>query len=481
MPHASIRLPLAVAPLAVALFGTLLGALSAPVVAQDWPHWRGPHYNGASEAKELPQAFGPEQNVRWAATMPGPGASTPIVLGDRVFVTSVDSARERLVAICLDRKTGEVVWQRDAGSGYKPTEQGTRIARGARTRATYASPSPVSDGQRVVFFFGNGDLVAYDFAGEELWRRNIQQDYGNFAFNWTFAASPTYREGLVYLPVLQRDVPIRRGRPGGGRRGRGKQAQEAAAAKQPEPIESFVLAVDVKTGKNVFRHVRPSPAQVESLESDTTMIPFVGEGGREEMLLVGGDVITGHDPKTGKELWRWGTWNEGHRERFWRLVPSVVVGDGLALVCAPKRAPVYAVRLGGSGELDDDAMVWKSGGRPNPVSSDVPTPAFHDGCFFVLSDVRSAISRVRATDGEVLWTTPMPKDHLWRASPTVADGRVWCIDHNGLVIVLDAESGKVTHQVAMGSDDDDHIRSSIVVAHGDVLIRTNEKLFCVGR
>ena len=470
MPYAPLRLPVACA---------LIGALSLSVSAQDWPHWRGPNYNGSAASAALPRTFGPEENVRWAAAMPGPGASTPIVIGDRIFLSSVDAERARLVALCLDRRSGEVRWQRDAGSGYQATEQGTRIARGAKTRATFASPSPVCDGERVVFFFGNGDLVAYDLAGEELWRRNVQAEYGNFAFNWTFAASPTYREGVVYLPVLQRDVPIHRPRRGGGRRG-GAAPQDASAEAPPAPIESFVLAVDIRTGENRFRHVRPSPAQVESLESYTTMIPYVGDGGREELLLVGGDVITGHDPETGAELWRWGTWNEGHRERFWRLVPSVVVGDGVALVCAPKRAPVYAVRLGGEGVQSPDALVWKSGGRPNLVSSDVPTPAYHDGSFFVLSDVRSAISRVRAKDGEVLWSTDMPKDHLWRASPTVADGRVWCIDHNGLVVVLDAESGAVVHRVAMGSEDDDHIRSSIVVARGDVLIRTNEKLFCIG-
>ena len=87
---------------------------------------------------------------------------------------------------------------------------------------------------------------------------------------------------------------------------------------------------------------------------------------------------------------------------------------------------------------------------------------------------------MHAKDGEVVWTAALPKDHLWRASPTLADGRIWCIDHNGLVVVLDQATGKIAHQVAMGSEDDDHIRSSIVVAHGDVLIRTNEKLFCVG-
>ena len=466
-------------PLLPSFACALAAALSASAHAQDWPHWRGPNYNGATAVAGLPKTFGPEENVRWSVDLPGPAASTPIVLGDRVFLTSVDAARERLVAMCVDRRTGAVSWRRDAGSGYKATDEWTRVARGAKTRATFASPSPVSDGEVVVFFFGNGDLVAYDFAGDERWRRNVQADFGDFAFNWTFAASPTYQDGIVYLPVLQRDVPIHKQPRGGGRRGQ-RRSQDASVAKTPEKIESFVLAVDVKTGEDVFRHVRPSPAQVESLESYTTLIPYVGAGGREELLLVGGDVLTGHDPKSGDELWRWGTWNAGHRERFWRLVPTVVAGDGVALVCAPKRAPVYAVRLGGSGKQPAEAVLWKSGGRPNLLSSDVPTPAFHSGSFFVLSDVRSAISRVRAADGEVQWSTPLPKDHLWRASPTVADARVWCIDHNGLVVVLDADSGEVVHRVAMGAEDDDHIRSSVVVAHGDVLIRTNRTLFCVG-
>ena len=447
--------------------------------AQDWPHWRGPNYNGAAKAHDLVSEFAVDKNVRWVAKMPGPGASTPIVVGDRIFLTSVDTARERLVAMSVRRTDGKVLWSKDAGSGYKPTEQGTRIARGQRTRATYACPSATTDGERVVFFFGNGDLVAYDYDGEELWRRNIQEDYGNFAFNWTFSASPTLVDGVIYLPVLQRNEPIRRGRPG-GRRGRGqKPAEDAKEAVQA--IDSFILAMDPKSGETIYKHVRPSPAKVESLESYTSMVPYVGEGGRKEMLLGGGDVVTGHDPKTGKELWRWGTWNEGHRERFWRLVPSVVIGDGVALVCAPKRAPVYAVKLDGSGELESDALVWQSQGRPNPVSSDVPTPAFAEGHFYVLSDVQSALSKVRAKDGEVVWTTPLSKDHLWRASPTVADGRVWCMNHNGVVAVVAMADGKILHQVSMAGEDDDLIRSSVVVAHNSVLIRTNDSLFCVGK
>jgi outer membrane protein assembly factor BamB len=161
-------------------------------------------------------------------------------------------------------------------------------------------------------------------------------------------------------------------------------------------------------------------------------------------------------------------------------VPSVVVGGDIALVCAPKRAPVFAVKLGLAGGGDEGALAWQSKGRPNPVSSDVPTPAFYRGHLYVLSDVEPALSKVDPKDGTVLWTTPMPREHLWRASPTAADGRIWCINHNGLVVVVDAADGRIRHRAPMGEADDDSICSSIVVAHGCLLIRTNRKLFCVG-
>ena len=494
------------------------------LVAQDWPTWRGPNYDGSATAQNLPTDFDREKHVRWATVMPGPGASTPIVIGDRIFLTSVDTKRERLVALCLHRKDGRVLWSKDAGSGYKAHGVGTRTARGNRT--TYASPSPVSDGERVVFFFGNGDLVAYDLEGQELWRRNVQKDYGDFAFQWTFSATPTLWDGRLFLPILQRDTPVvprsrgrrnrrrgrndrrrRRNRNGDAEKKQDKKQAEKVALrdrtvvamqdaaskkkdeqdksdkqeKKPAPVQSFFLAIDPLTGKTLYRHLRPSPARVESLESYTTMIPRVGKKGTKELVLAGGDVLTGHDPATGKELWRWGTWNEGHRQQWWRLVPSVVMSGDIALVCAPKRAPVYAVKLGGRGDLGDDALLWESEGRPNPVSSDVPTPAVHDGHFFVLSDVRNALSKVAVADGEVKWTTSLSKDYRWRTSPTVADGKIWFMNHHGDVVIVDATSGRIVAQVAMGREDDDNVRSSIVVAHGDLFIRVNDRLFCIGR
>ena len=156
------------------------------------------------------------------------------------------------------------------------------------------------------------------------------------------------------------------------------------------------------------------------------------------------------------------------------------------MVCAPKRAPVFAIQLGGKGkgedEDEDSGLVWQSEGRRNRVSTDVPTPAFSDGHFYVLSDMRSALSKVRAKDGKVLWSIDMPRDFLWWASPTVADGKVYCMNHNGEVCVVDIDRGKIVHRTLMGDyPDDDQIRSCIVVAHNNLFIRTNSKLFCIGK
>jgi outer membrane protein assembly factor BamB len=219
---------------------------------------------------------------------------------------------------------------------------------------------------------------------------------------------------------------------------------------------------------------------MESLESYATAIPWVSPDGRKELLVAGGDVITGHDPASGTELWRWGTWNEGHRELWWRLVPSPVVGAGRVLVCAPKKAPIYAVKLGGSGALGADAVAWRSSGRPNVLSSDVPTPLYYAGRFFVLSDVEHALSRVDPDTGAIDWTVELPDRAPWEASPTGADGKIWCLSHAGEVVVVDAGSGKLLLRSELGEEDDDSIRSSIAVAHGAVFIRTNSTLFCAG-
>jgi outer membrane protein assembly factor BamB len=411
----------------------------------DWAQWRGPNFNGSSPEKRLPTQW-TKENVTWQLDLPGPSAGTPVIFGDKVFVTTSDDRTKTLHALCVDRKTGKILWNNKTGDGLNRDD-----------KSNFASPSPIADADRAIFFYGNGALVAFDHAGKELWNRSITKDYGDFAFQWTFGSTPLLHKGKLYLEILQRDQPVH---------GKGKAG-----------AESFLLAVDPASGKTLWKQIRPSEAMAESLEAYSTPIPFQANG-REEILITGGDCITGHDPATGKELWRWGTWNPT-RITHWRLVPSPVAGGGVVLACAPKNDPVYAIRVGGNGKLDDSAIAWKS--ESKSVTSDVPTPAFSDGDFFIQSESRRMIWRVSPENGKVKWAVELPGRKRYEASPTVADGKIYTMDFGGNVVIVDATKGEVINTIAMGEANDDMTRSSISVAHGQIFIRTNNKLFCVGK
>lgn len=421
----------------------------ALLLLQDWPQWRGPNWNGSTAMEGLPATL-TEEHLRYAIELPGNGAGTPSVVGEHVLLTAAVEEAGALVALCFRRTDGELLWELEAARGTTRRDE----------RSDFASPSPVSDGTHAWFLFGNGVLLCTDLAGKELWKRDLQQELGAWAYQWTFGASPTLWGGKLYLPVLQRDQPT-------------------DGSKAEKKIPSYLLALDATSGKTLFQVDRPSPAKMESLESYATAVPVEG-GARRELLVVGGDVLTGHDPEDGRELWRWGTWNEGHREPWWRLVPTPVVGAGRVLVCAPKRAPVYCLELGGSGTLDEKALRWKSAGRPNKVSSDVPTPLFYQGDFFVLSDVEHALSRVDPHTGQPRWTTELSDRGPWEASPTGAGGRVWCLSHGGLLVGLDAESGAVTTKLELGREDEGPARASIAAAHGRLFVRTSSRLLALG-
>ena len=430
-------------------FSSTLLSFSALTFAGDWPQWRGPNFNGSSGEQNLPTSWSKTENVAWALDMPGSSAATPVIWGDHVFVSSGDDRNKTMQAFCIDRKSGKVLWQHQTGVGYRRDNN-----------STYSSPSPATDGKLVVFFYGNGDLLAYDFSGKQLWTRNLEKDYGEFTFQWTFSSSPLLYGGKLYIQVLRRDVPVH---------GRGR---------KDGPNESYLLAMDPATGTTLWQQIRPSKAVAESLEAFTTPMPFEFMG-RKELVIAGGDDLTGHDPETGKELWRWGTWNPT-RIGHWRLVPSPVAGDGIILGCAPKGDPIYAIKSGGSGTLDDSALAWKSEAK-SALSSDVPSPLFYKGDFFILGDSRFALSRVDPRTGKVKWTMPLTIRSKLESSPTGADGKIYFMHFSGDVEVVDAEQGKILNTVSMGEPGDNMTRSSIAIAHGQLFIRTNSKLFCIGK
>jgi outer membrane protein assembly factor BamB len=428
------------------LVGSVFG--SSTLQAEDWPQWRGPHFNGSSTETAAPERFSPTNNIAWSHALPGPGAATPVIWGERVFVSSTDRSSQTVRAMCFDRRQGTLLWNHKMGETMQRDD-----------RSSFASPSPAADAQRVIFFYGSGQLAALDHAGKELWSRSITKDYGEFAFQWTFSTSPLLYQDTLYLQVLQRDVPVN---------GRGR---------KDGPNESYLLALDPATGKEKWRHVRPSQAAAESLEAFSTPIPWE-HAGRKEILISGGDCLTGHDAATGQELWRWGTWNP-NRIGHWRLVPSPVAGQGVILACAPKGSPVYAVKAGLNGSHDESALAWKSE-QNRQITSDVPTPLFYQGDFFILSDVRKNLSRVDPATGIPKWTQELPGRAKYEASPTGVAGRIYLMNFAGEVVVLQADTGALLHRVAMGVDGDDLTRSSIAVSQGKLFIRTNAKLFCVG-
>lgn len=245
------------------------------------------------------------------------------------------------------------------------------------------------------------------------------------------------------------------------------------------------MALDPATGKEQWRVVRPAPATSESLEAYSTPIPFTYQG-RKEILVVGGDILTGHDPATGRELWRWGTYNQDpevpssrHQRKDFRLVPSPVAGAGVVLSCGPKTKPVFAVKAGQNGDVTATGLAWHTESR-SVVTTDVPTPLFYRNRFYVASDLKKTLSALDPRNGKVIWTVPTPsRSPVW-TSPTAGDGKIYAMSLQGEVSVFDAERGELLATNPMATDENE-IRSGIAIAGSNLFIRTNSRLFCVGK
>lgn len=420
----------------------LIALLSSSAIAENWHNWRGPNYNGTSDAKNLPTDWSKTENVAWVTPMPGESAATPVIWDDQIFVSSLDEATNELVAMCLNRKTGEIEWKKTVG-----------LDSGNWNRHNKASPSPVTDGEKVYFLFGTGDLAAFDTEGNELWKMNLEKEYGALHVQWGYGSSPLLYNDTLYIQVLHRDRPPRRGGGGGG-----------------EPSPSYILALDPSNGEVKWRHIRETDAVAEAQESYTTPIPFEHDG-RKEIIIFGGDYVTGHNPDTGEELWRWGNYNPkkiGH----YRIVPSAVTGADHVFVAGPKREPLFAVQAGKTGKLDDSAISWKFEEFP----PDVCVPLFYQGKLFVFDGDKYVMTCIDPKTGETVWQTETGGKKVYRSSPTAADGKLYITNEDGLVFVLDMD-GNIISKIEMGGNP---VRACIVPMDGQLLIRTKESLYCIG-
>ena len=430
--------------------------------AENWPNWRGPNQDGSSSETGLPSKFSPKDGVKWAADVPGIAASVPVIWGDNIFITAPIVAEKKLVGLCYDKKTGQEKWRTTISEGEEVQWD---------DKSNLASPSAATDGDRVYFLFANAIAAACDFSGKIIWKRDFTETHGAFATQWTYGSSPTIDSGKLYIQVLQRNETF-------------KFQEKFEKGTAGKDMSSYILALDPATGKDIWKHVRPSLAAIESLEAFSSPV-FTTHKDQRLMLISGGDTLTIHDAATGKEFSRIATWNPPGESynKFFRLVPSPVVGDGMAIVCAPKNSPVFAMPLDAKGETQP---VWQT--EPKGVTSDVPTPAFYKGKFYVLDGGKKLLSCLEPKTGKVLWTGELGGKTKFESSPTVADGKVYCMNFWGEVYVAKADSAQFellsVNEMGNGSKPNgnaESVRAAISISDSSLFIRTQDKLYRVGK
>jgi outer membrane protein assembly factor BamB len=424
---------------------TTLFSISLATAATDWPQWRGPNLNGSSPAKNLPASWSDTSNVLWKVELPGWSGSTPIIHGKHVFVSSPDQ-QKNLVLLAFDRENGKELWRQTVAPGDRATDRGNNMT----------SPSPVTDGERVIVLYGTGDIAAFDFSGKQLWKESIARKYGKFSHMWLYGASPLLFDGKLYVQVLQRDDP----------------KHYAHAVDDKATRESFLLCLDPKTGKELWRHVRPTDAIVESQESYATPVPFKTAKGTE-IVVVGGDYATGHDPASGKELWRSGKLNS-KKNPYFRIITSPVSWNGFVYASAPKREPLHAIREGGQGNVTDSHIAWSFTENP----PDVCTPLVYQDRLYVLDGDKKVMTCLNPKTGEKIWQGELGVREVFKSSPTGADGKIYCISERGTAVVLEAgEQFKILATIPVGQEP---VRSSMPATDGQLFIRTGTHLWCIG-
>ncbi|MFN7948633.1 MAG: PQQ-binding-like beta-propeller repeat protein [Blastocatellia bacterium] len=424
---------------------------SAAPKATNWAQWRGPEGNGVSTETGLPAEWSPDRNIKWKTPISGRGHSSPIVWGNRVFLTtdiegevvpgakavkhliegqefkhpdSVGGDRKHTFKVlCLDRSTGKMLWEKTA---YEGTVYDDRHRKGS-----YAAPTPTTDGTYVYAWFGaEGDgLYCYDFKGNLVWKTAV----GKIAsVGMGPGSSPVLFENLV---ILQCD--------------------------EDEGKKSFIIALDKKTGKEVWRN----PRQVQSSWS-TPLIVRTAQ--RTELVTSGFEWIISYDPKTGKELWKM----KGLESN---AIPSPLVGSGMVFLYAgfPTKRTM-AVRLGASGDLTGSPnLVWQY----DKGTAYVPSSILYGDYLYLMSD-RGILTCLEAKTGKVVYEggrIPIPA--TFTASPVAFDGKILLTSEDGDTFVIRAGP---KHEVLATNSVGEPVFASPAISDGLIFIRGEKNLYCIG-
>jgi len=412
--------------------GTIAGfclAVAATLEAANWPQFRGPTGQGHSSETGLPLKWTTTENIAWRTELPGQSWSSPIVWGERVFVTTATENGASCRVLALDRKSGKILWDKEVFQQVPRRKEG---------RNSYATPTPATDGERVYACFGDGSFATLNFAGEVVWTNRDYKFYGQHGL----ATSPILHDGLL---IMARDGS--------------SDGEDKKLGWQTPWDQSYVLALNARTGEERWKGKR-------GLSRISHGVPCIWEhDGKAQVVTEAGDVVQGFDLKTGERLWSSLVTGEGK-------VPSPVIGDGLVFTSGGwgGKESIKAFNLGGQGDLQESNLVWEQKkGMPK-----VPSMIHVKPHLFAITDGGVATC-MKAGTGEIVWQERVGGN--FSASPVMADRRIYFVGDNGETTVIEAgPEFKVLAKNPLG----EKLQASPAISQRQIFIRTEKNLFCIG-
>ncbi|MES2696391.1 MAG: PQQ-binding-like beta-propeller repeat protein [Verrucomicrobiota bacterium] len=417
------------ASLLASLAGLALFAPSTHATA-NWPHWRGPDANGSSAAAKLPTKWD-AASITWKTPLPGKGCSTPIVWGDRIYLTAPVDGKDAVLAFDA---SGKELWR----TAFTAEEKGRH------RNGSGSNPSPATDGKTIFVTFKSGNLAALNLDGTVRWKANLVEKFGPVKLFWDFGTSPALTEKYVILARMHQG-------------------------------ESWLAAFDKETGEMRWKTPRnyESPREVDN--GYTTPL-IIRHEGKEAIVTWAAQHLTAHSAADGKLLWSCGNFNPTDTA-LWPAVATPVIVDGMAVVCfgrADRGNPrLHGVKVGGKGDVTTTHRVWQR----EDAGSFVPSPVEYKGKVYILSD-RGQVDCIDPVSGKTVWSGTLPRSASnYYASPMIAGGNLYAAREDGAIYVVGLADGfKLLSENKM---DDRVIASLVPAAANRLLIRGESHLYCV--
>ena len=382
-----------------------------------WPRWRGPSGQGVVDDTGYPDTWSATTNVLWKTSVPGSGSSSPIVWGDRIFLTTSRNSGRRVSILSFRRSDGELLWETDA-----PDDRAAYV----HNKNSPASATVTTDGERVYASFGSRGMLAVDFDGRIAWHRDLGR-IDNY-------------HGAAGSPLLYRDTVI---------------------IYQDQNSGAFVIALDTRTGETRWRTSRAA-----SVGWGTPIAVTVGD--HDELIVSSQRHVRSYDPTTGEELWNCGG-------NLFEVIPTPAVGHGLIFCSSGRAGPTLAIRPGGQGDVTDTHVAWKTT-RGSPF---VPSPLVYGDYLYLVNDMSSIITCLNAKTGETVWQERLgrPRREGISASPVVVDGKLFVTNDDGQTFVLKTGAEfELLHTNDIGT----RMLASPALVDGIWYFRTSSDLLAIG-